>query len=43
VRYLAGQAGIRQLLDIGSGIPTMGNVHEIAEQAAPEGARRLRR
>ena len=27
VRYLAGQAGIRQFLDIGSGIPTMGNVH----------------
>ena len=38
VRYLAGQAGIRQFLDIGSGIPTMGNVHEIAQQAAP-GAR----
>src|SRR6266567_1040395 len=38
VRYLAAQAGIRQFLDIGSGIPTMGNVHEIAQQAAP-GAR----
>jgi len=36
VRYLAGQAGIRQFLDIGSGIPTMGNVHEIAQQAAPD-------
>jgi len=35
-RYLAGQAGIRQFLDIGSGIPTMGNVHEIAQQAAPD-------
>jgi SAM-dependent methyltransferase len=35
VRHLAGQAGIRQFLDIGSGIPTMGNVHEIARQAAP--------
>lgn len=34
VRWLAG-AGIRQFLDIGSGIPTLGNVHEIAEQAAP--------
>lgn len=34
VRWLAG-AGIRQFLDIGSGIPTMGNVHEIAEKAAP--------
>jgi len=34
VRFLAG-AGIRQFLDIGSGIPTQGNVHEVAEQAAP--------
>ena len=38
VRYLASQAGIPQFLDIGSGIPTMANVHEIAQQAAP-GAR----
>jgi S-adenosyl methyltransferase len=38
VRFLAGQAGIRQFLDVGSGIPTMGNVHPIAQQAAP-GAR----
>ena len=37
VRFLAA-AGIRQFLDIGSGIPTEGNVHEIAEQTAP-GAR----
>ncbi|HEY2261286.1 MAG TPA: SAM-dependent methyltransferase [Streptosporangiaceae bacterium] len=36
VRYLAGEAGIRQFLDIGSGIPTMGNVHEIAQHAAPD-------
>lgn len=34
VRWLAG-AGIRQFLDIGSGIPTLGNVHEVAEQSAP--------
>jgi S-adenosyl methyltransferase len=34
VRWLVG-AGIRQFLDIGSGIPTLGNVHEIAETAAP--------
>jgi hypothetical protein len=34
VRFLAA-AGIRQFLDIGSGIPTRGNVHEIAQQAAP--------
>ena len=37
VRFLA-DAGIRQFLDIGSGIPTEGNVHEVAQQAAP-GAR----
>jgi hypothetical protein len=37
VRFLAGN-GIRQFLDIGSGIPTEGNVHEIASQASP-GAR----
>ncbi len=35
VRYLAREAGIRQFLDIGSGIPTMGNVHAIAQQHAP--------
>ena len=35
VRWLA-EAGIKQFLDIGSGIPTLGNVHEIAEQVAPE-------
>ena len=36
VRYLAGEAGIRQFLDIGSGLPTMANVHEVAQQAAPD-------
>jgi hypothetical protein len=36
VRYLAGEAGIRQFLDIGTGIPTKGNVHEIAQAVAPE-------
>jgi hypothetical protein len=30
------QAGIRQFLDLGSGIPTVGNVHEIAQGMAPE-------
>jgi hypothetical protein len=34
VRFLA-EVGIRQFLDIGSGIPTQGNVHEVAEQADP--------
>jgi trans-aconitate methyltransferase len=36
VRYLAADAGIRQFLDIGTGIPTAGNTHEIAQAAAPE-------
>jgi hypothetical protein len=35
VRYLV-EAGVRQFLDIGSGIPTRGNVHEVAQRAAPE-------
>ena len=35
VNYAAGQ-GIRQFLDIGSGIPTAGNVHEIALQASSD-------
>jgi hypothetical protein len=38
VRFLAGEAGIRQFLDIGTGIPTAGNVHEVAGEIAP-GAR----
>jgi S-adenosyl methyltransferase len=36
VRYLADEAGIRQFLDIGTGIPTAGNVHEVAQAVAPE-------
>jgi hypothetical protein len=35
VRFLAGKAGIRQFLDIGAGLPTRGNVHEIAQAADP--------
>lgn len=35
VRFMT-DAGVRQFLDIGSGIPTVGNVHEIAQQAAPD-------
>jgi SAM-dependent methyltransferase len=35
VRFLAAEAGIRQFLDIGSGIPTARNVHEVAQEAAP--------
>ncbi len=36
VRFLAGEAGIRQFLDIGTGLPTMQNTHEIAQAIAPE-------
>lgn len=36
VRYLAGEAGIRQFLDIGTGLPTADNTHQIAQQTAPE-------
>jgi S-adenosyl methyltransferase len=36
VRYLAGEAGIRQFLDIGTGIPTAGNTHQVAQVIAPE-------
>src|SRR3984957_11817503 len=35
VRYLVGEAGIRQIIDIGTGIPAAGNVHEVAAQVAP--------
>jgi S-adenosyl methyltransferase len=36
VRFLAAEAGMRQFLDIGTGIPTAGNTHEIAQAIAPE-------
>ncbi len=36
VRYLAGEAGIRQFLDIGTGLPTADNTHEVAQAVAPE-------
>jgi S-adenosyl methyltransferase len=36
VRVLAREHGIRQFIDIGTGLPTMGNVHEVARQAAPD-------
>ncbi|MET7419508.1 SAM-dependent methyltransferase [Dactylosporangium sp. NPDC005555] len=35
VRFLAGEAGIRQFLDIGTGLPTAGNTHEVAQAIAP--------
>ena len=36
VQYLAGQGGIRQFLDVGTGLPTVNNTHEVAQQVAPE-------
>jgi hypothetical protein len=36
VRFLTLQAGIRQFIDLGSGLPTQGNVHEIAQAIAPD-------
>ena len=36
VRYLAGEAGVRQFLDIGTGLPTANNTHEVAQRVAPE-------
>jgi S-adenosyl methyltransferase len=36
VRYLVGEAGIRQFLDIGTGLPTADNTHEVAQRVAPE-------
>jgi hypothetical protein len=35
VRYLVGEGGIRQIIDIGTGIPAVGNVHEVADQVSP--------
>jgi hypothetical protein len=35
VRYLAGEAGVRQFLDVGAGLPTADNTHEAAQQVAP--------
>src|SRR5579871_3144857 len=36
IRYLAGEEGIRQFLDIGTGLPTADNTHEVAQRVAPE-------
>nr|WP_207391596.1 SAM-dependent methyltransferase [Streptomonospora litoralis] len=36
VTYLAREAGVRQFLDIGTGIPTAGNTHTVAQEIAPE-------
>ncbi len=36
VRYLAGDAGVRQFLDVGTGLPTADNTHQVAQRVAPE-------
>jgi hypothetical protein len=36
VRYLADEAGIRQFIDLGGGLPTQTNVHEMAQRVAPD-------
>ena len=36
VSYLTGEAGVRQFLDIGTGLPTMQNTHEVAQGIAAE-------
>ena len=36
VRFLAAEMGVRQFLDIGTGIPTASNTHEVAQRVAPE-------
>jgi hypothetical protein len=36
VRFLAGEAGIRQFIDVGTGLPAADNTHEVAQRVAPE-------
>jgi S-adenosyl methyltransferase len=36
LRFLVAEAGIRQILDIGTGLPLVGNTHEVAQSLAPE-------
>jgi hypothetical protein len=36
LRFLVGEAGIRQVIDVGSGLPTAGNVHELAHEFDPD-------
>jgi hypothetical protein len=36
VTYLAAEAGVRQFLDIGTGLPSANNTHEVAQRAAPD-------
>jgi hypothetical protein len=36
VRFLAGEAGVRQFIDVGTGLPAADNTHEVAQRVAPE-------
>jgi hypothetical protein len=36
VRFLAGEAGVRQFLDVGTGLPSAGNTHQVAQAVAPD-------
>ncbi|MGI5375420.1 SAM-dependent methyltransferase [Streptomyces sp. CA-251387] len=36
IRYLVAEAGVRQFLDVGTGLPTVDNTHEVAQRLAPE-------
>ena len=36
VLYLAGEAGVRQFMDVGTGLPTVNNTHQVAQSVAPE-------
>jgi S-adenosyl methyltransferase len=36
VHFLAGEAGVRQFLDVGTGLPTVDNTHEVAQRVAPD-------
>ena len=36
VRHLTAEAGVRQFLDVGTGLPAVDNTHEIAQRVAPE-------
>ncbi|MET9968155.1 SAM-dependent methyltransferase [Streptomyces sp. NPDC006356] len=36
IRYLVTEAGVRQFLDVGTGLPTVDNTHEVAQRLAPE-------
>ena len=42
MRYLAGEADIRQFLDVGTGLPTVDNTHEVVQWVAPESPHRIR-